>query len=82
MDRSASSIDPSVTCYQGISPYRNGRSDLVDVDGKLIHETEKAYLIDVGQLFRHWVPKSVCEYDEDAGTFTMPEAIAKEKGLI
>lgn len=60
---------------------RSGKSDLVDVEGEIKRETEKAYLIDNGSV-EEWVPKSQCEWNQDEGTFTMPEYIAKEKGLI
>jgi len=57
-----------------------GKSDLVDVEAVLVHETEKAYLVDSGSGDKIWLPKSLVEYDD--GTFTMPEWLAMEKGLI
>lgn len=57
------------------------RSDLVDVDADLIHETEKAYLIDDGKQ-RDWVPKAVVEWDKEAGTFAMPLRLAMQKGFV
>lgn len=59
----------------------SGRSDLVDVEASLCAETNHAYLIDDGSR-RVWVPKKLVEYDEDEGTFAMPERLAYEKGLI
>lgn len=55
------------------------KSDLVDVIAAVVHETEKAYLLEHGSR-RAWVPKAAVERDGD--TFTMPEALAIEKGLI
>lgn len=57
-----------------------GRSDLVDIKAELIHETEKAYLINDGDR-EVWIPKSQVEFDGDR-TFTMKERLAKEKWLI
>lgn len=56
------------------------RSDLIDVAAEVLVETEKAFRIDAG-FGPEWVPKSQCERNDD-GTFTMPEWLAKEKGLI
>jgi len=55
--------------------------ELHDITATLVHETEKAYLIDDGGK-KVWVPKSEVEMSEDESTFTMPEWIAKDKGLI
>lgn len=59
----------------------SGKSDLIDIAAEIKRETEKAYYIDDGanQL---WLPKSQCEWNQDDGTFTMPEWLAKDKGLI
>jgi hypothetical protein len=68
------------------------KSDLVDITAELRHETDKAYLIFDGRIeikkgdtvkseVRTWVPKSQVEFDNDK-TFTMPEWLALEKGLI
>jgi hypothetical protein len=56
------------------------KSDLIDITATLRHQTEKAYLIDDGGQ-KIWVPKSHVEHNDD-GTFTMPEWLAKHKGLI
>ena len=58
-----------------------GRSNLVDVDGlEIIHETERAFLV-TNHKIKVWVPKSAVEFD-GRHTFTMPENMAFEKGLI
>ena len=57
-----------------------GRSDLVDVTADVRGETDAAYRIDNGSI-TVWVPKSQVEKNDD-GTFTMPEWLALEKGLI
>ncbi len=59
----------------------SGKSDLIEIAADLKHETEKAYLIDGGSGKEIWIPKSQAEKNED-GTFTMPEWLAKAKGLI
>ena len=59
------------------------RSDirpLVDVEAKLLHETDFAYRITDGKK-TVWVPKSQVQKNDD-GTFTMPEWLAIEKELI
>ncbi len=53
---------------------------LTDIAGELRHETEKAFQIFDGTR-TEWVPKSQVENNND-GTFTMPEWLAKEKGFI
>ena len=55
-------------------------NELVDVEATLVHETDRAYLIDHGAKENVWVPKSVVEHDD--GVFTMPRNFAKMKGLI
>lgn len=57
-----------------------GKSDIVDIDAELRKETEKAFLIFDGKKAA-WVPKSLVE-DNGDGTFTMPEWLALDKGLI
>jgi hypothetical protein len=57
-----------------------GTDKLVDIDAKLVGESAMAYKINDGKR-EVWVPKSEAQDNED-GTFTMPEWIAKEKGLI
>lgn len=53
---------------------------LTEVAAQIRHETEKAYLLFDGAR-EEWVPKSVVENNND-GTFTMPEYLAKQKGFI
>ena len=57
-------------------------SDLIDIACIITGETERAYRIDHGGKEECWVPKSLCEWDENSKTMTMPEWIAMEKGLI
>ena len=66
-------------------------ADTVEIEAELVHESEGAYQIWDGQTYNNgfgegahkvvWVPKSLTEYDGDS-TFTMPEWLAKDKGLI
>ena len=64
------------------------KNELVDVEARLVHQTEKAFLLDAGHTDKRaeWVAKSVVETDVDrigdSGIFTMPRAIAEEKGFI
>lgn len=59
----------------------SGRDEeMVDVDAKLIDESDAAWFISDG-FSRAWIPKSKCT-DNGDGTFSMPEWIAKDKGLI
>ncbi len=64
---------------------KRGNSDLVDIDAVLVHETHPedtesgAFLLDTGSV-KVWVPKSMCQ--RDGNTFTMPEYVALDKGLI
>ncbi len=58
----------------------SGRSNLVDIDATLVHETDRAVLLDTGSV-RAWVPKSAVENNGD-GTWTLPEAMAVEKELV
>ncbi len=53
---------------------------LTDIAAELRHETPRAYLIFDGAT-EVWLPKSQTELNSD-GTFTLPEWLAKEKGLI
>lgn len=66
---------------------------LIDIAAELRHETPNAYLIYDGRSeikkgetvpseLRVWVPKSQVEYNEDDGTFAMPEWLTLEKGFI
>ena len=60
---------------------------LVDLDLRLVQETERAVLVTNGGLDDAvWLPNSQCEYEPcDTGnlhTFTMPEWLAVERNLI
>lgn len=66
---------------------------LIDIAAELRHETDKAYFVYDGRSeikkgdtvkseLRIWLPKSQVEYNEDDGTFAMPEWLALEKGFI
>jgi hypothetical protein len=54
--------------------------DIIEIAGELRHETEKAFLIFEGDK-EVWIPKSHVENNGD-GTFSMPEWLAMDKGLI
>ena len=65
------------------------KSELVDVAGCLHHETDKAILFSdtADKKDAVWLPKSQVEFVHDGGqerfvTVTLPEWLAKEKGLI
>lgn len=62
------------------------RSDLVDISVVLVHETDRAWLLDYGGSEKVWLPKSQGELARDVGgkswTLTLPERVANEKGLI
>lgn len=64
------------------------RSDLVDFEVVIFHETEKAWLVEsmISAPKRVWVPKSLCEVSDRkppaAGTMTMSESMAVDKGLV
>lgn len=62
----------------------SGRSDLIDLAGELRRETEKAVLFFDGGR-EAWLPKSMVEIERGARglvTVTLPEWLAKDKGLI
>lgn len=63
------------------------KSDLIDIDVKLLHKTENAILITQDDENKVWLPKSQIEFEEDEGgtgrvLVTLPEWLAREKGLI
>jgi hypothetical protein len=57
-----------------------GGPALVDVAAELRRETGFAFLLFDGTK-EVWVPKSLVDHDPQDGTFTMPEWLAKDKGL-
>ncbi len=59
----------------------SGASDIVEIAADIKHETEKAFLLDGGDGKPVWVAKSQIEQNDD-GTFSMPEWLAKEKGFL
>lgn len=62
------------------------RSDLIDVSVVLVHETERAVLVDHGGAETVWLPKSAVEIARDPSgktwTLTLPERLAVEKGIL
>jgi hypothetical protein len=60
-----------------------GKKTLADIKGSIKRETEKAYLF--SSLYEDkevWLPKSMCEWDEDSKEMTMPEWLAIERELV
>ncbi len=55
-------------------------SKLIDIAAEKKGETKLAFRLYDGNK-TEWVPKSYCEENDD-GTFTMEEWLAKEKGFI
>jgi hypothetical protein len=53
---------------------------LIDIEGELRGETDKAFRIYDGKR-TEWVPKKDVQRNDD-GSFTMPEWLAFEKGFI
>lgn len=53
---------------------------LFDFAAELRHETEKAFLVHDGEK-EFWLPKAMTEMNGD-GTFTLPEWLAIEKGIV
>jgi hypothetical protein len=63
------------------------RSDLIDIDVQVLHETAQAWLVTDGVPETSvWVPKSQCEISETGFggimRLTLPEWLAQEKELI
>ena len=56
------------------------KREVIDIAAQIKAETEKAFLLDDG-VHTAWVPKSQVQENDD-GTFTMPEWLAKEKEFI
>ena len=60
-----------------------GNSDLIDLFGQIVGETEKAWrFLGNEEESPGWLPKSQVEWDEDGKMMTMPEWLGIEKGLI
>ena len=64
------------------------RSNLIDLTVQLVHETDKAVLVNamIGNSENTWLPKYLIEIDKTANpgfiVITLPEYIALEKELI
>lgn len=63
------------------------KRELVDLEAVLVHQTEKAYLLDFDGEDAIWIPKSIAEvYDEPTSsglvTVTLPISYATDKGLV
>ena len=56
-------------------------NELTDISGEIRGETERAYRFYDGAK-TEWIPKSMCEWDEETSTMTMPTWLAEEKGFI
>jgi len=56
------------------------KPELIDITAQVRAETAKAWRLFDGTK-TEWVPKSQVEQNDD-GTFTMPEWLAKDKGFI
>lgn len=60
---------------------------IIDLEAEYRRESPAAYLLffgeydKLGKEIRHWLPKSQVEDNED-GTFSVPEWLAEENGLI
>lgn len=66
------------------------KSDLVDLEVALHHQTDKAYLVSTtgDRKDAVWLPKSACELEDQGSrnpgiyTLTLPQSLATEKGLV
>ena len=56
-------------------------SDDYTFDAVVERETPEALLLDVGLDDPVWFPKSQCD-DNGDGTFTVPQWIAEDKGIV
>jgi len=54
----------------------------IEVEAELVHETDKAWLVNIGSSNKIWVPKSVAQYDRDSKCLILPEWQANARGLI
>lgn len=61
--------------------------ELITIDASLVYESTDAFCIKMEEdTFgveppRYWLPKSLTRYDAEAGTFTLPEWLAVNKGI-
>ncbi|MCR9236187.1 MAG: hypothetical protein NXI17_05905 [Alphaproteobacteria bacterium] len=56
------------------------KTKLTDIEARLVHETDDAWLLDTGGEETVWVPKSMAEFDGE--TLVLSEHAAINKGLI
>ena len=55
--------------------------ELVDIEGRVVGESAKAYRFDDGTR-KVWLPKVFCQWDPDAKVMTVEVWMAQEKELI
>lgn len=58
-----------------------GRSDIIEIVGELRANFERSYLFYDGKQ-EVWLPKSQCQWDKDTNEMSLPEWLAKDRGLI
>lgn len=63
------------------------KSNLIDIDVVVVHETPGAFLVKWDpDRDAVWLPKSVCEFEatdaSDIGILTLPESVAEEKEML
>jgi len=62
------------------------KSDLVDIEVRVIYESIDAWLVDHGGSVNVWLPKSVAEFYSETGSYdgviTLPEQWAIDKGMV
>lgn len=56
-------------------------SDMVEVEGEILLDREKAIYFDNGNV-KVWLPKSAIEISDDEKSILIRESFAQEKGLI
>lgn len=67
-----------------MSVRNTGLSDLVELIGELVHQTEKAWLVKFhpnGTAKTVWLPKVAVEREGD-NVWIMPEGLAMEKEIV
>lgn len=62
------------------------RDEAADLDLRLVHESDRAWLVRDGRGTEGWLPKSEVEFPSDAKagstyTLTVPNWLSEEKGL-
>lgn len=58
-----------------------GRFDSVLLPGRVIRQTDKAYLVDFDADKPIWLPKSQVEFYQDKGEFSIPRWLAEKHDL-